>query len=540
MTSFLPRAWIAAFTSLCASAALIAAEPAKPQRETFVIVHGAWAGGWEHKQLAEALEADGHKVIRVTLTGHGERSHLASPEVDLNVHIQDAVNVIEWENLRDFVLVGHSYGGVVITGVIDRVYERIKHAVYLDAGVPENGENATQAIAGDRAPRWKAVDGFIPLNDQKPKAVPHIVAQSEKTFTTPITLVNQDQARRVPTTYILTVDPGKKPEEDMFHRAYLRAQERGWRTVIQEGDHVVHLTKTAETAKLIEEAAASTTVAPASAGTPAAVVIENGGTGPYPAIATEDPTLPGMTLFVPRDLAPFGAGRKLPVMLWGNGACANTAQEHKNFLNEIASHGYVILAIGRLDQIHARPEGPRQPTHALQLLAALDWITSQNGTAGGRFHGKVDLAKVAAAGMSCGGLQAIEISGDPRITTTIVCNSGVLPSPSTRPGMPAIGKDALLKYHAPVLYIIGGPSDIAYNNAMDDFSRVNHVPFVMTNLDVGHGGTYGQPHGGEFTRVALTWLDWHLKGRTEASRLFLGEHPELTRNSQWTVQVKGF
>ncbi len=536
MTPSLPRAFRSVLLCLSLATGLLAADPAKPARETFVIVHGAWAGGWEHKQLAEALEADGHKVIRVTLTGHGERSHLASPEVDLNVHIQDAVNVIEWENLRDFVLVGHSYGGVVITGVIDRVHARIKHAVYLDAGLPEHGENATQAIAGDKPPRWKAVDGFIPLSDQTPKAVPHIVAQSEKTFTTPITLVNQEQARRVPTTYILTVDPGKKPEEDMFHRAYLRAQARGWRTVIQEGDHVVHLTRTAETAKLIEEAAASSGTASA----PAVVIIENGGTGPFPAIATEDATLPGMTLFLPRDLTPFGRDLKLPVMLWGNGACANTAQEHKNFLNEIASQGYLVLAIGRLDQIERRPEGPRQPTDAKQLLAALDWITAQNAAAGSRFQDKIDLTKVAAAGMSCGGLQAIEISGDPRITTTIVCNSGVLPSPSTRPGMPAIGKDALLKYHAPVLYIIGGPSDIAYHNAMDDFARVNHVPFVMTNLDVGHGGTYGQPHGGEFTRVALAWLDWQLKGRTDASRLFLGTSPELTRDSKWTVETKGF
>ncbi len=75
-------------------------------------------------------------------------------------------------------------------------------------------------------------------------------------------------------------------------------------------------------------------------------------------------------------------------------------------------------------------------------------------------------------GMSCGGLQAIEISLDPRISTTVVCNSGVLPDPSPLPGMPALKKDVLQKLHAPVLYIMGGPSDIAYNNAMDDFSRV--------------------------------------------------------------------
>src|SRR6185295_17762242 len=92
---------------------LVGAESTAPKTKlTFVIVHGAWAGGWEHKKLAEALQADGHIVHRVTLTGHGERSHLASPDIGLSVHIQDVVNFIEWEDLHDIVLVGHSYGGM--------------------------------------------------------------------------------------------------------------------------------------------------------------------------------------------------------------------------------------------------------------------------------------------------------------------------------------------------------------------------------------------------------------------------------------------
>ena len=143
-------------------------------------------------------------------------------------------------------------------------------------------------------------------------------------------------------------------------------------------------------------------------------------------------------------------------------------------------------------------------------------------------------------GMSCGGLQAIEISGDPRIATTVVCNSGVLPSPSPLKGMPALTKEALLKFHAPVLYIMGGPSDIAYQNAMDDFARVSHVPIVMTNLDVGHGGTYHLPRGGEFTRVALAWLEWQLKGKAEAGQVFLDEGSALRRDPKWTIALKNF
>ncbi len=283
-----------------------------------------------------------------------------------------------------------------------------------------------------------------------------------------------------------------------------------------------------------EQASTSSAVESESPG----VIIEEGGTGPHPAFVTEDRTLPGTTIYRPRDLSAFGAVHKLPVLLWGNGACANTTQEHKNFLNEIASHGYVVLAIGLLDQIENRDETSRQMTRSSQLLTALDWILAENGSAESVYFGKVNVSKVAAMGMSCGGLQAIEISSDPRISTTIVCNSGVLPEPSPMAAMPPLSKDALKKFHAPVLYIMGGPSDIAYNNAMDDFSRVDQVPIVMTNLDVGHAGTFAQPHGGKFTRVARAWLDWQLKDKTEASAWFLGEDSKLNRDPDWTIATK--
>ena len=270
------------------------------------------------------------------------------------------------------------------------------------------------------------------------------------------------------------------------------------------------------------------------------VVIEDGGTGPHPAVATEARTLPGMTLFRPRDLSAFGDEKKLPVLLWGNGACANTTFEHKNFLNEIASHGYLIVAIGLLDEIHERGAGSRQKTKSSQLLTGLDLILAENKSAESIYFGKIDVSMVAAMGMSCGGLQVIEISGDPRISTTVVCNSGVLPTPSPLPGMPALGKEILKEFHAPVLYLMGGPKDIAYDNAMDDFKRVDHVPIVMTNLNVGHAGTYARPHGGEYTPVALAWLDWQLKGKEKASKMFMGENSTLARDAEWTVETKNF
>jgi hypothetical protein len=271
------------------------------------------------------------------------------------------------------------------------------------------------------------------------------------------------------------------------------------------------------------------------------VVLEDGGTGPYSAIVTEYESLPGMTVYRPKNLATFTVENKLPVLLWGNGACANTTDEHKNFLNEIASHGYVILGIGNFSELMGRDtSAARVTTKSAQLIEALDWIIAENSSSASEFSGKIETSKVAAMGMSCGGLQAIEISDDPRISTTVVCNSGVLPEPSPMGAMPSLTKDDLKKYHNPVLYIIGGPTDIAFNNAMDDFSKVTHVPIVMTNFDVGHGGTYRQPHGGAFTAVALAWVNWQLKGDAIASEMFIGEDCGLCENPEWTIELKNF
>ena len=108
---------------------------------TFVLVHGAWHGGWCWRDVRENLQNAGHRVFTPTLTGLGERSHLLSPDINLDTRILDVVNVLEWEELSDVILVGHSYGGNVITCVADRAKHRLRHVVYLDAFLPEDGES---------------------------------------------------------------------------------------------------------------------------------------------------------------------------------------------------------------------------------------------------------------------------------------------------------------------------------------------------------------------------------------------------------------
>ena len=113
---------------------------------SFVLVHGAWHGGWCWRDVRRALEEHGHTVFTPTLTGLGERSHLLSPDIDLETHIADVINLLVWEELNDVILVGHSYGGMVIIGVADQAKDRLRHIVYLDAFLPADGESSATHI----------------------------------------------------------------------------------------------------------------------------------------------------------------------------------------------------------------------------------------------------------------------------------------------------------------------------------------------------------------------------------------------------------
>jgi pimeloyl-ACP methyl ester carboxylesterase len=137
------RAVLAALAAGAGSMTMIGDKTAQgqPRAKTFVLVHGAWHGGWCWRRVADLLQQKGHKVFTPTMTGLGERSHLVGPHINLATHVSDIVNVIKWENLADIVLVGHSYGGTVISGVAEQMRPAIGSIVFLDAFVPENGDS---------------------------------------------------------------------------------------------------------------------------------------------------------------------------------------------------------------------------------------------------------------------------------------------------------------------------------------------------------------------------------------------------------------
>jgi pimeloyl-ACP methyl ester carboxylesterase len=221
---------------------------------TFVIVHGAWSGPHAWRWVRPLLRAAGHEVVTPSLTGLGERVHLGSPATDLDTHITDVAAVLHYEDLHDVVLVGHSYGGMVITGVADRAPERIGQLVYLDADVPRAGESELDLVPADeragyeesartRGEGWKVPPPFPdPLPPGLPPevvwAVARMVPHPLATLTQPLRL--KGEPPDVPRTYVLCTE-GKEGEAPPPYLDRVRA-DPSWRLVELAAGHTAHVT----------------------------------------------------------------------------------------------------------------------------------------------------------------------------------------------------------------------------------------------------------------------------------------------------------
>jgi pimeloyl-ACP methyl ester carboxylesterase len=202
---------------------------------TYVLVHGGAHGGWCYQPLARRLQAAGHIVYAPTLTGLGERSHLVSPDVGLEVHVTDVVNVLRYEDLRDVVLVGHSYGGMVITGVADRAGDRIGHLVYLDAARPQHGESLAdvtpaimgavhadmRVVEGTELVLWPGPDNTYGVTDPATIAwmLERLTPHPWKAFKEPVRLDDEAAVGRIPRTNINCTETMARRPADKRHRA---------------------------------------------------------------------------------------------------------------------------------------------------------------------------------------------------------------------------------------------------------------------------------------------------------------------------------
>lgn len=329
-------------------------------------------------------------------------------------------------------------------------------------------------------------------------------------------------------------------------------------------------------------------------------VIEKGGTGPYKSVAIGDESLPTHMIYRPENLAYYvQENGRIPVLLYANGACANNSLEMSRLLSEVASYGYLVIAIGPYDEFPddkfynqwkgvvrgwypetkpvaimgngerltpyteaelaaqaAEQEAARKAaeaaakknkkkastpapepfhTYPKQLLEAMDWITDQNADPNSEYYHMVDLDKVAAMGQSCGGAQVLAVAHDPRIKTCLIFNSGI-----GEMSMSGASKESLANLHTPMLYLNGGTADVAYPNAIGDYGRIEDLPVVkITTLD-GHHGTYYEAHAGLYAVVCRTWLDWQLKGNTGSSALFLNDEYEAKCFPEWSFERKNW
>jgi hypothetical protein len=279
--------------------------------------------------------------------------------------------------------------------------------------------------------------------------------------------------------------------------------------------------------------------------------------GPLPVVVEHDPKLATHTIYRPVTLGPS----KHSVVVWGEGACIKNGLTFPEFLSEIASHGFVVIADGppvtpaanaargggpgggagtaapprgQGGRAGAAPAGAgrggvRTTINAdgTPLIAAIDWLEREAADPASRFYQKVDTRRVAAMGMSCGGLMAYNVSADPRIATVGIWNSGLLqPDEKIFAGL-----------HSSVIIVTGGESDIAYTNGKRDFETMPaRVPvFYGVYPSVGHGGTYNQDNGGAFGAAAVAWLKWQLANDTGATGkgYFVGPGCGLCANAQW-------
>jgi len=231
---------------------------------TFVVAHGAWSAGWAWKKMRPLMREAGHELWTPTYTGLGERLHLAHPDIDLDTHITDTVAVLETEGLTDVILVGHSYGGMVATGVADRARERVRQLVYLDAFAPKNGEAVFDLVPPEVATKMRAgadasETGFgIPANPMPSDTAPEDQAwasplrrpQPVKAFAQKLALSSEPL---MPRTYIYAKKAGIG---DTFRKFLERAKREGWRTYEIESSHNPHITNPAALLAIFNEIAA--------------------------------------------------------------------------------------------------------------------------------------------------------------------------------------------------------------------------------------------------------------------------------------------
>ncbi|WP_019929603.1 S9 family peptidase [Nocardia sp. BMG111209] len=241
---------------------------------------------------------------------------------------------------------------------------------------------------------------------------------------------------------------------------------------------------------------------PATAGAPSVRVVT-------------DPRLPGHTIYLPAEPT-----EHTPVLIWGEGGCVARNSLYVDFLSTVAARGIVVID-------NSDPDGIA-PLDQTAMNASVDWAVAENGRPDGPYSGRLDAGHIAVAGWSCGGLQSYELAvSRPEIATVGILNSGQI----------AVDQSQLDRLRVPVLYLLGGPTDIAYENGVRDFGQLPpDLPAFLGSSDTGHFGTYFQPGGGAYAALLGNWIRWRIAGDPDAGRTFTGPACGLCTTPGWTVR----
>ncbi|KAI1343447.1 hypothetical protein F5Y15DRAFT_427834 [Xylariaceae sp. FL0016] len=246
------------------------------------------------------------------------------------------------------------------------------------------------------------------------------------------------------------------------------------------------------------------------------------GSGPYPAHATTDAGLPNHTIYAPKTPPP--ANLSLPFISWGNGGCATSSASYRNFLTEIASHGYVIAADGPMTGA-----GTGQ-SRVSDSRASIDWAMR----GGAAKFGSVNLDNITTAGHSCGGLEAMSTAyHDEKVKRIMMFDIAIFQDER---------RYLLSEIKVPVAWFVGGPKDMGYPNAEKDYGLLNEgLPAYKASLDTGHGGTYNATNGGKFGKAAVAYLEWQYRADTTSRAVLLNPESDGSLVSQhWNVTYKNW
>jgi hypothetical protein len=276
-------------------------------------------------------------------------------------------------------------------------------------------------------------------------------------------------------------------------------------------------------------AAGSTGTGTCTASKPASVNASGSGPHQVTVETNGDSGIKEGTIYRPADL---GGTEKYPIFVWGNGACSQDGLSNTAAMAEIASHGYFVIADGTPKGSGGRSQTSNWAAMGKPLLSYVSWAIAENGKSCSAYHDSLDTTKIASNGFSCGGLMSEGTSGDPRMITVGITSSGLTSD-----------DQAFYKtIHTPFLIILGGTSDIAYDNGKRDYDRISALglPIMFFSKNIGHGGDLGSARGGDFTKINLSWLNWQLKGDMGATGkgVLVGSSCAYCSNSQWEVKSK--